>query len=232
MQTIPRGVGIHIHVRCVACYWAKRGRTGKRRRRRTFGTLFGPVWTFWNEASCLTGHLVCTCRVKKGKEEKKQRPQRKRREPKRLCERFPFYKKNTLPYQVWGRCNEEETVREKEREKKEKRAKQRRRDKTKKRKEMRVPLAHIFAFAKSDEKFHVLVRVVTYTSRMHLVHCLMIVVLGIGAFASQRLEISYLSEPGLTIHANGTCECTVRSEILCGLRISSKLIFWHFFWIF
>jgi hypothetical protein len=29
MQTIPRGVGIHVHVRFVACYWAKRGRAGK-----------------------------------------------------------------------------------------------------------------------------------------------------------------------------------------------------------
>jgi hypothetical protein len=29
MQTISRGVGIHIHVRFVACYWAKRGRGGQ-----------------------------------------------------------------------------------------------------------------------------------------------------------------------------------------------------------
>jgi hypothetical protein len=32
MQTIPRGVGIHTHVHCVACYWAKRGRAVKRLR--------------------------------------------------------------------------------------------------------------------------------------------------------------------------------------------------------
>jgi hypothetical protein len=66
-------------------------------------------------------------RVKKGKEEKKNKgpkEKRKRRETKRLCEGslLPFYKKIPCPTQVWGRCNEEETVGRKK-EKKENRAK-------------------------------------------------------------------------------------------------------------
>jgi hypothetical protein len=45
---------------------------------------------------------------KKREREKKQRPKEKK-------DAFAFLQKNTLPYQVWGRCNEEETVRDKER---------------------------------------------------------------------------------------------------------------------
>jgi hypothetical protein len=45
---------------------------------------FGPLWTFWNEACCLRGLVVCTCRVKKRKRGKKTKAKRKRREPKRL----------------------------------------------------------------------------------------------------------------------------------------------------
>ena len=46
---------------------------------------------------------------------------KKKKEEKAFVKRFPFtfYPKNTLPYQVWRGCNEEETaVREKEKKEK------------------------------------------------------------------------------------------------------------------
>jgi hypothetical protein len=95
------------------------------------------------------GLIVCTCRVKKKeKRGKKQRLKEKKKErggnPNVFCERFPFtfLPKNTLPYQVWGGCNEEETVRDKERKErkqsKAKKAKKRRdtRQKTKENKRL------------------------------------------------------------------------------------------------
>jgi hypothetical protein len=68
---------------------------------------FGSLWTFWNEAYCLTGLLVCTCRVKKRKRGKKTKAQRKKERggnPNVFVKGslLPFYQKNTLPYPSVG----------------------------------------------------------------------------------------------------------------------------------
>jgi hypothetical protein len=109
----------------------------------SFGTLFGPIWTFWNESCCLTGLIVCTCRVKKRKRGKKQRAKERGGENPNVFVKgslLPFTKKIPCPTQVWGGCNEEETVRDKERKERKQSTVKKARDKTKYKRTENKPL--------------------------------------------------------------------------------------------